>query len=202
MAKAVASAFETVGWKVAAPGKDELDVTCKEAIRTFFESRPVDLLVCAAGLALDAPLIRYASEAWETVMTVNFQGAADCAAAVLPGMVGRRTGHIVFVSSYSALHPPVGQVAYSTAKAALLGLTFAMAREHGSNGIRVNAILPGFLDTRMTEQVSPARKEEVLSAHVLDHFNTPEAVGRFVRFLEENLPFTSGQIFQLDSRIS
>lgn len=202
MAKAVAMAFDITGWDVVTPGRDQLDVTRPEAVNAYFKDRPVDLLVCAAGVTLDAPLARYTSEMWDQVMATNFQGAADCVDAVLPGMIGRQKGHVLLISSYSALHPPSGQIAYATAKAALLGLTTSLARQHGANGIRINAVLPGFMDTPMTSAVTAGRRTEVLTSHVLGCLNTPQAVGKFIRFLEEELPFTSGQIFQLDSRIS
>lgn len=91
-------------------------------------------------------------------------------------------------------------MAYATAKAALLGLTTALADEHGPSGLRVNAILPGFLETKMTRAVSGKRKSEVLENHALGRFNTPDAVAAFIFHLQEDLPHTSGRIFQLDSR--
>jgi 3-oxoacyl-[acyl-carrier protein] reductase len=109
-------------------------------------------------------------------------------------------GHVVFISSHSAIHPPPGQVAYATAKAALLGLTSGLAIELGPEQIRVNAILPGFLETRMTQGVSSLRREQVLSAHTLGRFNTCEAAAAMIAFLHHALPHTSGQMFQLDSR--
>jgi 3-oxoacyl-[acyl-carrier protein] reductase len=131
---------------------------------------------------------------------VNYQAAAACAAAALPSMIGRGCGHLIFISSHSALHPPVGQLPYATAKAALLGLTASLARINGLHGIRVNAILPGFLETPMTESVSGKRKTGILGQHALGRFNTPDTVAKFIRHLHEDLPHTSGQIFQLDSR--
>jgi 3-oxoacyl-[acyl-carrier protein] reductase len=112
----------------------------------------------------------------------------------------RSAGHIIFISSQSAIHPPPGQAAYAAAKAALLGLATELACRHGPAGIRINTVLPGFLETRMTAPVSAARKAEVLAGHVLGRFNTCEAVGRFIRFLHQDLPHTSGQVFQLDNR--
>ncbi len=187
-------------WEVAAPGSKELDVRDEPQIKRFFDARPVDLLVCAAGITMDAPLARLSEFAWDETIAVNHHGASHCAAAVLPGMLEQKSGHIVFISSHSALHPPLGQAAYAVAKAALLGLTKDLAERHGSSNIRVNAILPGFLQTRMTAKLSEARRNEVLGQHALGRFNTCEAVAAFIRFLHESLPHTSGQVFQLDSR--
>ncbi len=202
LGKAIVGAFDAPDWEIVAPDRASLDLTDSTAIRSWFDTRPVDLLVYAAGVTRDAPMIKMDEAAWDHVFAVNYQGAADSAAAVLPGMISRGKGHIVFISSYSAIHPPSGQAAYATAKAALLGLTASLAHQQGSHGIRVNAVLPGFLETRMTEAVSARRKNEVLANHALGRFNTPQAVANFIRFLHEHLPETSGQIFQLDSRVA
>jgi 3-oxoacyl-[acyl-carrier protein] reductase len=200
LGKAIIETFAAASWQIAAPGRAELDLIDPVGIRSYFVSRPVDLLVCAAGMTRDAPLASLDENAWEEVLAVNYQAAAACAAAAMPRMIRQGRGHVVFISSWSALRPPQGQIAYATAKAALLGLTTSLARANGPHGIRVNAILPGFLETRMTELVSATRKEEVLSQHVLGRFNTPDVVAKFIRHLHEDLPHTSGQVFQLDSR--
>lgn len=200
LGRAVIDTFTCHEWEIAAPGRTDLDVTDSGAIRGFFESRPADLLICAAGITRDALLAGTIESAWDEVLAVNYQGAADCAAAVLPRMIEQGAGHIIFISSYSAIHPPAGQVAYGTAKASLLGLTRSLAGRHGVHGIRVNAILPGFLETGMTRSVPEKRKTEILGSHQLGRFNTPAAVAGFIRFLHYGLPHTSGQSFQLDSR--
>jgi len=202
LGSAIVEAFRDPCWEVAAPGRQGLDVTDGAAIAAFFAERPVDLLVCAAGVTGEQPLGRLPEARWDQVMAVNFTGAAACAHAALPGMLARGTGQVVFISSFSALHPPPGLAAYAAAKAALLGLTRELAAAHGARGIRVNAILPGFLDTRMTREVTARRREAVLGEHTLGCFNTPAAVAGFIRFLHEHLPHTSGQVFQLDSRLA
>lgn len=202
LAQAVRATFEASGWHVDAPGRAELDVTDTRAVGAYLTARNPDLLVCAAGITRDAPLVRLDEESWDAVMAANYRGAAACAAAVLPAMVARRNGHIVFISSRSAIHPPAGQAAYAAAKAAVLGLTRSLATAYGSHEIRVNAILPGFLETPMTAAVTDTRRAEVLAEHVLGRFNTPGAVAKFLLHLHDDLPAVSGQVFQLDSRIS
>ncbi len=192
--------FHGPGWSVSAPGKRELDVTDPEAVAGYFSTRHVDLLVCAAGVVGDGPLLRQSEIERDGIFSVNLDGAVLCARAVLPGMVKRKSGHIVFISSHSAIHPPSGQTAYASAKAGLLGLAASLARKYGVQGIRVNTILPGFMETTMTHGISDKRKEEIRQYHVLERFNTPDAAAGFIRYLEEHLPHTSGQIFQLDSR--
>ncbi|MFT4175533.1 MAG: SDR family NAD(P)-dependent oxidoreductase [Luteolibacter sp.] len=200
LGQAIARELEDFRWTVASPGRLELDVTDPAAVSAFFRNRPVDLLVCNAGITRDILLARSGIEDWNDVLNVNYHGAALCAAAALPGMLARKNGHIVFISSHSALHPPLGQAAYAASKAALLGLTKDLACRHGSDGIRVNAILPGFLETPMTAKLSGKHRGAARNAHSLGRFNTVREVAGFIRFLHENLPHTSGQIFQLDSR--
>lgn len=202
LGKAIVEVFAAACWKIAAPTHCELDVTDTASIRGYFESRPVDLLICAAGIIRDAPFYRLDESTWDEVLAVNYHGAAMCAAAVLPQMIEKQSGHVIFISSHSAIHPSRGQGAYATAKAALLGLTVNLAQRNGRYGVRANAILPGFLETTMTESVSVKRRVEVLNDHVLRRFNTPSSVARFIHYLQDELIHTSGQVFQLDSRIS
>ena len=150
IARALAAAFTAAGHPVLSPGRRELDVTDEHAVRAFFRDHSAELLICNAGITRDAPLARLDEAAWDEVMAVNLRGAAICAAAAARGMLRARCGHLVFISSRSALHPPHGQAAYAAAKAGLLGLARSLARELGPAGIRVNTILPGFLDTPMT----------------------------------------------------
>lgn len=202
LGQAIATALQHPDWTIEAPGRQELDVRNQIAVRSYFESRRVDLLVCAAGITRDALLPRLTEAAWDETWAVNFNGAASSADAVLPGMIRRTSGHIVFISSFSALRPPPGQAAYAAAKASLLGLVSDLAARHGPSNIRVNAILPGFLETRMTETVTAIRRAEILNAHSLGRFNTPRKTAGFLRFLHHELPHTSGQVFQLDSRVN
>lgn len=200
LATAIAEVFDTLNWEITAPGRSELDVTDLTGIAQFFRNRRVDLLICAAGVTRDALLPRLSENAWDDVMAVNFHGASACARNVIPAMIARGTGHIVLISSRSALYPPAGQAAYAAAKAALLGLGSDLARETGPHGIRVNTVLPGFLETPMTHKILTTRRREILAEHALGRFNTATAVARFIRFLHLELLHTSGQVFQLDSR--
>lgn len=200
LGSAIADALQEPGWIVDFPGSHQLDMRDPIAIQQYFNERPVELLVCAAGIIRDAPLVRLSEEAWDETWAINFKGAAVCVDAVLPTMAAKGGGHVILISSYSALHPPVGQVAYATAKAALLGLVTDLATRYGSSNIRTNAVLPGFLETPMTAAVSDRRRAEILAAHQLGRLNTCLTTAKFVRFLHHEMPHTSGQIFQLDSR--
>jgi 3-oxoacyl-[acyl-carrier protein] reductase len=198
---AIAGKFAGNGWEVVALGSNDLDLADGGAVGRFFDETPCDLLVCCAGMIRDAPLSRMEEVAWDKVMALNYGAAARCALSAIPGMRARGSGHVVFVSSYAARRPAVGQAAYAAAKAALHGLARDLAERYGKDGLRCNVVLPGFLETPMTEAVSERRKAVIREGHCLGGFNTPEAAAGFVWFLEEKLPFTSGQVFSLDSRL-
>jgi 3-oxoacyl-[acyl-carrier protein] reductase len=200
LARAFAREFREAGYDVETPGRNSLDVCDPESIRDYFLSRETNLLICCAGLTHDSLIARLAPADWDRVWKINYLGAKQCAEAVLPSMVRQGNGHIVFLSSHAALHPPSGQVAYATAKRALLGLAQELATCHGPHNIRINTILPGFLDNRMTSRLSQERKDVVLSEHALGRLNTMDRAASFLRFLHESMPHTSGQWFQLDSR--
>lgn len=202
LGRALADEFSGAGWWVEAPGRSLLDVTNSGQVDAYFRGKQIDLLVCAAGIIRDRPLLKLGVEEWDEVMAVNLKGAVTCAKAACRSMIRQRSGHIVFISSYSALHPPAGQAAYAAAKAGLLGMTKSLARELGAFSVRVNAVLPGFMETRMTEKIGEIRRNQVLKEHLLETLNTPSCVGRFLRTLQEDLPHTSGQVFQLDSRVA
>lgn len=196
----VSRKFLAAGWEVTALGSADLNLLDQAATSSYFSGKKIDTLVCCAGLIRDKPLSRMEETEWDEVFSVNFTAALNCANAVLPHMLENGRGHMIFISSYAAIHPAVGQAAYAAAKSALHGLTVHLASLHGPSGIRVNAILPGFLETPMTAAVSEKRKETVRHNHFLRRFNQPEQAADFIHFLETSLPHTSGQTFQLDSR--
>ena len=200
LGQAIALALEAPDWTILAPSHLALDVVQKASIEHYFQQNPPDLLVCCAGITRDFSLSHLTEAAWDETLAVNFKAALNCSRLAALPMIGKNHGHLVFISSFSAIHPPLGQVAYATSKAALLGLTKQLAQELGPHGIRVNAILPGFMDTPLTQHLNARRRGEILADHHLGRFNSPAEVGKFIYHLHHYLPHTSGQIFQLDSR--
>ena len=187
---------------VFAPGREELDVTHGDQVGCYFKQlESLDLLICNAGVTVDAPLAKMSEAQWEAAMEVNLKGAFICAREASRLMVKQRVGHIIFISSFSALQPPAGQANYAASKAALLGMMKSLARELGPRNIRVNAILPGFLETKMTKDLSPKARQASLQKHSLARWNTPASVADFVSCLHTDMVHTSGQVFNLDSRI-
>jgi 3-oxoacyl-[acyl-carrier protein] reductase len=201
LGKSLNQAFCAEGWDTLALSRKDLVLTDSDAVATFFSEHDCDLLICAAGAIDDQPLIKMDEQVWDEIFRINYTAAKICAEAAIPNMLKSGKGHIVFISSYAAIHPTFGQAAYASAKAAILGFTRDLSLRYGSNNIRVNAILPGFMKSNMTAAISQGRKQEVLESHVLGKFNTTDIVAEFILFLEERMPYTSGQIFQLDSRV-
>ncbi|MDQ3119812.1 MAG: SDR family oxidoreductase [Verrucomicrobiota bacterium] len=202
LADEMAPALRALGIEVHAPGRDLLDVTSSESARAFFaELERIDLLINNAGTRRDVLCAKMTEEDWDAVQNVNLRGAFLCSQAASLKMIKQRSGHIINIGSFSARFGNFGQTNYAAAKAGLIGLTQSLARELGKRNVRVNCVLPGFLETKFTSNVPADAKERIRRTHELGRFNTTEAAARFVAFLD-TMPFVSGQIFQLDSRIA
>ena len=202
LAQAVSISLADAGMTVHSPGRNELDVSCAESVTSYFSSREkLDLLICNAGITDDILLLKMAEKNWDSVMGTNLKGAFLCAQAAAKKMIKQKRGHIVFISSFSAFHPPAGQANYAAAKAALTGLAISLAQELGSRNIRVNVVIPGFMETKMTQNLSDEVHRAAKQKHTLKRFNTPEATGKFLRYLHLEMEHTSGQVLNLDSRI-
>ena len=201
LAQAIAAELVRQGLRVHTPGRDALDVTSAESVRDFFAAlERVDLLINNAGVREDIVCGKMSENEWDSVIAVNLRGAFLCSQAATMKMMARRSGHIVNIGSFSARFGNVGQANYAAAKAGLIGLTQSLAREMGKRNLRVNCVLPGYLETKFTADVPEAARDRILQMHELRAFNTVEHAARFVAFLE-TVPFVSGQVFQLDSRI-
>ena len=141
-------------------------------------------------------------ESWDQVISVNLRGAFLCSKLALKVFLKNRLGHIINIGSYSALSGPMGQSNYSSSKAGLIGLTKSLAVESGKRNVRVNCVLPGWMETKFTANVNENTKNRSLEEHVLKMFNNKESAAEFIIFLHEKMMSVSGQVFQLDSRIS
>jgi 3-oxoacyl-[acyl-carrier protein] reductase len=188
------------------PWELDLDVTNRKQIHAVVTEildrwHRIDVLINNAGVISDAPLAHMGDSEWDDVLSVNLKGAFLCSQAVLRPMLRQRNGHIINISSFSGRVGARGQANYAAAKAGLFGLTTSLAHEVGSRNIRVNAVLPGVLPTRMTSHLPQAQMNVFAQANALGRINSVEEVARFVAFLAttENI---SGQLFQLDSRIA
>ena len=159
----------------------------------------IDILVNNAGIARDQLLMRMSEEDWEAVLNVNLKSVFLCTRAVLRQMVKQRWGRIVSISSIVGIVGNPGQANYSSSKAGIIGFTKTIAREVGSRGITVNAIAPGFIVSKMTEQLSEEQKSEMLKRIPLGFLGTPRDVAEAVAFLSsEEARYITGQVLGVD----
>lgn len=144
---------------------------------------PLGGLVNNAGIRRESLLALTADEDWDAVLDQNLSGAFRLCRAALRGFVSRRGGAIVNVSSLSALHGVAGQAAYAATKAGLLAMTRVLAREVGKRNVRVNAVIPGFVPTDLTADLSPEQVERLRAGECLPGGVRAESVAAAVAFL-------------------
>lgn len=152
----------------------------EQAINTYGR---LDALVNNAGITRDTLLMRMSEEDWDAVLETNLKGAFLCSKAAIRPMMRQRSGAIVNLTSVVGLTGNAGQTNYSAAKAGLIGFTKSLAREVGSRGVTVNAVAPGFIETRLTDVLSDDVKGAMLERIPLGRFGSPEDVAAAVGFL-------------------
>src|SRR5690606_8216781 len=163
----------------------------------------VDVLVNNAGIARDGLLMRMTPEAWNEVLSTNLSAAYRTTRTVLRGMLRRRFGRIINITSVVGLTGSVGQANYAAAKAGLIGFTKSLAREVGSRGITVNAVAPGLIHTDMTAALGEEWKRRMLDQVALGRLGTPDDVAGAVVFLaSEAASYITGQTLVVDGGLT
>lgn len=159
----------------------------------------IDILVNNAGITRDNLIMRMRAEEWAEVLETNLFGAFYAVKAVTRPMLRARSGRIVNITSVSGQAGQTGQANYSSAKAGLIGLTKAAARELASRGITVNAVAPGFVLTELTADLPDALKDEITSRTPLGRFGRPEEIAAAVAFLvSDEAAYITGQVLAVD----
>lgn len=160
---------------------------------------PVDILVNNAGITRDGLFVRMPEEDWDAVVAVSLKGAFLTSKAVSRGMMKRRQGSIINVSSVVGRRGNAGQANYGAAKAGLIGLTKSLARELAPRNVRVNAVAPGYVETEMTGRLVDDAREAIRANTPLGRFGTPEDVARAVHYLaSDEASFVTGVVLPVD----
>ena len=199
-AKAAAVAAElgerAVGVSCDVARADQVDAAITAAERAL---GPIDILVNNAGLTRDNILLRLSEADWDAVLDANLKGAFHTTRAVIKGMMKRRAGRIVNITSIVGLTGNKGQANYAASKAGLIGFSKSVAKEYASRGVLVNCIAPGFIETDMTAALPDEARATLLQDIALARLGRPEDVAGAVLFLASDLAaYVTGQVLVVD----
>jgi len=181
----------------------ELDLAAPESVADKIKGLPepfseVDILVNNAGITEDGLLARMSLESWEKVLQVNLTGAFATTRAVSRGMMRRRWGRIISVSSVVGLMGNAGQANYAAAKAGLVGFSKSLARELASRNVTVNVVAPGFIETAMTASIPEKNREELVGVIPLNRLGSVEDVAWAVLYLaSEEAGYVTGHVLNV-----
>jgi len=159
----------------------------------------VDILVNNAGITRDQLVLKMSEDDWDAVLDTNLKSVFLCTRAVLRPMLKQRWGRIINISSVIGLIGNPGQANYAASKAGIIGFTKSIAKEVGSRGITANVIAPGFIETKMTQAMNEAQRQELLKRIPVGSLGTPEDVAEAAAFLaSEGARYITGQVLGVD----
>jgi 3-oxoacyl-[acyl-carrier protein] reductase len=198
--KETAEAVEGKGRRATCLSVDVGDgAAVTEAVKQAIEAcGRIDVLVNNAGITKDTFLVRMSEDDWDAVIRVNLKGSFLFTKAVSKLMMKQRSGTIVNVASIIGLIGNAGQCNYAASKAGVIALTKSAAKELASRNVRVNAVAPGFIQTKMTDELPEDVKQKMLSAIPMNRFGQPEDVARVILFLaSEASSYMTGQVLTI-----
>jgi 3-oxoacyl-[acyl-carrier protein] reductase len=171
----------------------------EQAKRLVGEAGELDILVNNAGLTRDGLLARMSDDDWRDVIETNLSSVFYTCRAVTRGMMKKRAGSIVNVSSIVGVHGNWGQTNYGASKAGIIGFTKSLARELGSRGVRANVVAPGYVNTRLTDVLPDEAQQAMLANTPLGRLGEPEDIAGAVRFLcSDEAAFITGEVLLVD----
>jgi 3-oxoacyl-[acyl-carrier protein] reductase len=171
----------------------------EQAARLVEEAGDLDILVNNAGLTRDGLILRMSDEDWRTVLDTNLSGVFHTCRAAARGMMKKRAGSIVNLTSVVGIHGNAGQTNYAASKAGIVGFTKSLAKEMASRGVRANAVAPGYIQTALTEVLPDEVQQTILANTPLARLGTPEDVAGAVRFLcSDEASFVTGEVLLVD----
>ncbi|MFD2612965.1 3-oxoacyl-[acyl-carrier-protein] reductase [Paenibacillus gansuensis] len=174
----------------------EVEDMVKHVLETFGK---IDILVNNAGITRDNLIMRMKEEEFDQVIDTNLKGVFNCVKAVTRPMMKQRGGRIVNISSVVGALGNPGQINYVAAKAGVIGMTKAAARELASRNITVNAVAPGFIETDMTDKLSAEQRDGLMGSIPLARLGQPEDIAKAVLFLaSEDASYMTGQTIHVD----
>jgi 3-oxoacyl-[acyl-carrier protein] reductase len=166
-----------------------------DAKRLVEEAGELDVLVNNAGITRDGVLARMTDDDWRSVLETNLSSVFYTCRAVSRGMMKRRGGSIVNLSSIVGLHGNWGQSNYAASKGGIVAFTKSLAQELGSRGVRANVVAPGYIKTQLTDAIPEEAQQQMLGLTPLGRFGDPEDVARAVRFLSsDDASFITGEV--------
>ncbi len=162
------------------------------------ESGGIDILVNNAGITRDGLIFRMSAEDWTSVLNINLTSAFYLSKVVSRAMIKQRSGSIVNVASIVGMIGNAGQTNYSASKAGLIGFTKSLAREVAGRNVRVNAVAPGFIKTKMTENLNEEQQQKLREQIPMSRIGEPEEVAKAIVFLCSDLAsYITGQVIQV-----
>jgi 3-oxoacyl-[acyl-carrier protein] reductase len=192
-----------VNVKCYASDASDFKSTHKIIDKIIYDFNHIDILINNAGITSDNLIIRMTEEQWDSVINTNLKSVFNFTHALIPKMIKQKSGSIINISSVVGVHGNAGQVNYSASKAGIVGLTKSIAKEIGSRGVRANVIAPGFIFTKMTDQLSEKMKTDWLKQIPLRRAGIPDDIANVALFLASDLSsYITGQVIQVDGGIN